>query len=112
MRIRHCSAAEQLLIGGLPMKSLVAAIGAGVVAIAVLGQPANAAPRCAWEGHHWRCWNGHSWYRDHHWHRGDHAWYRDHHWRSGRDMYYGNSAPRGHRMHERDRVDQDMRYGR
>ena len=41
------------------MKSLLAAVGAGVVAITMLAQPADAAPRCVWKGAFWQCWNGH-----------------------------------------------------
>jgi len=48
------------------MKSLLAAVGAGVIAVAMLATPAEAAPHCVWKGTFWQCWNGHSWYRDYH----------------------------------------------
>jgi len=87
------------------MKSGLAAIGAGVVAITMLATPADAAPRCVWKGAFWQCWNGHSWYRDreraemrHDWHRAQHM---------GGDMYYGSSAGRDWH-HDR----HDWHYGR
>jgi len=89
------------------MKSLLAAVGAGVVAITMLAQPADAAPRCVWKGTFWQCWNGHSWYRDHHRHA---EMRRDwHHARPmHRDMYYGSTAPRHDWRHDR----HDWRQGR
>jgi hypothetical protein len=90
------------------MKTLLAVVGAGVVAVAMLTQPADAAPRCAWQGTYWKCWNGHSWYRDHH---RDRAEFRhEGRWRD-RDMHTGNTVEFGrhHGMrHDRD----DWRYGR
>src|SRR3954454_4293459 len=38
------------------MKRIVAALGAGIVAVALLGSPAEA--RCLWNGHAWSCSNG------------------------------------------------------
>lgn len=89
------------------MKSLLAVVGAGFIAAAVLAQPADAAPRCVWKGTYWQCWNGHSWYRDHR----RHAEYHHGGW-VGRDRYYGNSAPVGHDMHRYDRHHRDLYYGR
>jgi hypothetical protein len=72
------------------MKSLLAAVGAGVVAITMLATPADAAPRCVWKGTFWQCWNGHSWYRDARRAEMGHDW---HHGREMRhDMYYGSSV--------------------
>ena len=48
------------------MKSLLAAVGAGIIAVGMLAIPAEAAPHCVWKGTYWKCWNGHSWYRDYH----------------------------------------------
>jgi hypothetical protein len=39
------------------MKSLLGMVGAGIVAAALLSNPADARPTCVWEGHAWRCWN-------------------------------------------------------
>src|SRR4051812_37975394 len=47
------------LEGALQMKFVLTAIGAGVIATAMLSNPADARPKCVWEGHAWRCWNGH-----------------------------------------------------
>jgi hypothetical protein len=85
------------------MKSLLAAVGAGFMAVAMLAQPADAAPRCVWKGTHWQCWNGHSWYRDHH----RYSEFRHGRWMD-RDRHYGNSAPRHEWRHER----HEWRYGR
>jgi|tagenome__1003787_1003787.scaffolds.fasta_scaffold13160826_1 hypothetical protein len=88
------------------MKSLLAAFGAGVIAVAMLATPAEAAPRCVWKGTYWQCWNGHSWYRDHH----RRAEFR-HDWRHARhmerDMYYGSSVRHDWR-HDR----HHLHYGR
>ncbi len=72
------------------MKFVLTAISAGIIATAMLSNPAAARPRCGWEGHHWRCWNGHSSYNDHH------AWHHGYYGRRGHDMHYGNSGPYGH----------------
>ena len=71
------------------MKSLLAAAGAAVIGVAMLAQPASAAPHCVWQGTYWRCWNGHSWYRDYHGNRAElrHDWRWRHH-----DMHTGNSV--------------------
>jgi len=104
------------------MKSLLAAVGAGVVAITMLAQPADAAPQCVWKGTFWQCWNGHAWYRDH----SKRAEIR-HDWRHvqrlehklQRDMYYGNSAAAARDMHRLDdarhelhRDRRELHYGR
>jgi hypothetical protein len=88
------------------MKSLLAALGAGFIAVTTLATPADAAPRCVWKGTYWQCWNGHAWYRDH----GRHAEFRHdwgHAWHPGRDMYYGSSDRHDWR-HDR----HDWHYGR
>jgi len=89
------------LIGVSLMKPLFAALGAGFIAAAMLATPADAAPRCAWKGTFWQCWNGHSWYRDHN----RHAEFRHDRW-MGRDMHYGSSDRHDWRNHR------DWRYGR
>jgi hypothetical protein len=89
------------------MKSLMAAVGAGFIAAAMLAQPASAAPRCTWKGTYWQCWNGHAWYRDH----SRHAEFRHGRW-MGRDMYYGSSTPFGRDMHRFDRHHRDLHNGR
>ena len=38
------------------MKTMVAALGAGIIGIALLGSPAEA--RCVWNGYAWNCFNG------------------------------------------------------
>ena len=103
------------------MKSLLAAVGAGAVAIAMLVQPADAAPHCVWQGTYWRCWNGHSWYRDYHKRaeiRHDTRRVQRLEGELHRDMYYGNSAEvrrdvrRLHRAERELREDRrDLRYG-
>lgn len=40
------------------MKMLLGALGAGVIAAALLSTPAQA--RCAWNGYAWHCWRGHT----------------------------------------------------
>jgi len=93
------------LIGVLPMKSLLAAVGAGVVAITMLATPADAAQRCVWKGTFWQCWNGHSWYRDHERAEMRHDWRNARH--GDRDMHYGSSDRHDWR-HER----REWNYGR
>ena len=91
------------------MKSLLAAVGAGVIAVTMLAQPADAAPRCAWKGTFWQCWNGHSWYRDHHRNFAERRYERR--WLN-RDVHTGNSAEFG-RHHHGMRYDRgELRYGR
>jgi hypothetical protein len=85
------------------MKSLLAAVGAGVIAVAMLAQPADAAPRCAWKGTHWQCWNGHSWHRDNHHNFAERRWMH-------RDMHTGNTAEFGRHGMRYDR--REWRYGR
>ena len=92
------------------MKSLLAAIGAGIVAVTILATPADAAPRCVWKGTYWQCWNGHAWYRDNH----RRAEFR-HDWRHARhlgrelrrDIHYGSTA-----RHDGWGDRHDWRYGR
>jgi hypothetical protein len=106
------------------MKSLLAAVGAGAIAVMMLAQPATAAPHCVWKGTYWRCWNGHSWYRDYHHKRAEirHDRRRVQHLerKLHRDMYSGSSAAevrrdmhrlnRAHRELQQDR--RDLYYGR
>ena len=96
------------------MKSLLAAVGAGAVAVMMLGQPAEAAPHCVWKGTYWRCWNGHSWYRDYH-KRAEirHDTRRVQHLdrKLRRDMYYGNSTQMGHDMRRLNRARQRAARG-
>ena len=97
------------------MKSFMAAVGAGAIAVAMLAQPAAAAPHCDWTGTYWRCWNGHSWYRDYH-KRAEirHDWQRVQHLdrKLHRDMYYGNSAEVRHDMRRLHGARQELREDR
>jgi hypothetical protein len=92
------------------MKSFLTAAGAGLIAVAMLTGPADAAPRCVWKGAYWQCWNGHSWYRDYH-RRAEtrHDWRYRHDWsgQPGRDMHYGSSS-----RHDWRQDRNDWRYGR
>jgi len=92
------------LEGALGMKFVLTAIGAGIIATAMLSNPAAARPRCVWEGHHWNCWNSHSW------HHGGQAWHHDRYGRHGENRYYGNSGPYRHDHSRYNRG--DMHYGR
>jgi len=97
------------------MKSLLAAVGAGIIAVGMLAIPAEAAPHCVWKGTYWKCWNGHSWYRDYH----KRAEIRHDEWRVQhldrklhRDMYYGNSAEAARDMHRLDHANRELRQDR
>ncbi|MGE5268397.1 MAG: hypothetical protein ACM3JG_01855 [Thiohalocapsa sp.] len=39
------------------MKTIAAALGAGLIAAAMMAGPAQA--RCLWDGQAWQCWRGH-----------------------------------------------------
>jgi hypothetical protein len=39
------------------MKSLLGVVGVGIIAATLFSNPANARPKCVWEGHAWQCWN-------------------------------------------------------
>jgi hypothetical protein len=40
------------------MKIIPGLAGAALIATALVATPADARPRCVWQGHAWRCWNG------------------------------------------------------
>src|SRR3954451_15219157 len=101
------------------MKSIVAALGAGIVAVALLGSPAEA--RCLWNGHAWSCSNGaraeirHD--RARVWERRaeirqDRRQMRHLRARLHRDMYVGSSNDVARDMRALHRTQREMRAGR
>jgi hypothetical protein len=97
------------------MKSLLAEVGAGVIAVTMLAQPAEAAPRCVWKATYWQCWNGHSWYRDYRKRaeiRHDRRHVEHLERKLSRDMYYGNSAQVARDLHRLDRAHRELRQDR
>jgi hypothetical protein len=85
------------------MKLLLGVVGAGIVATALFSNPADARPKCVWQGQAWRCWNSanhdQAWrdrdYRHHDWRRAEHL-----HDRLDRDRYFGSSVETGRNHHE------------
>src|SRR3954453_350415 len=94
------------------MKLLLGVVSAGIGRTALFTNPADARPKCVWQGQAWQCWNSRN--HDHAWHDRDYrhdAWrgdYRHDDWRHAehmhnrldRDHYVGSSVETGRHDHE------------